>query len=358
MKNFLENIACGFLKVLFVIVCYIVTICLAVCSAYFTILFYSTGYTEYTYYMVVGLAGLFEFTKTLMSITAPFMKGRNAKIEKIVSIYLKVALVMSILASLSFFLSSDISKKSPPNEIVTIIYSYLPILDIIPIKFVQFVVTMSLSVFIEVLIIIIPLIAVIFMYQKKETIEQEKQSKIQRIIKNTQNKAFTKLPKWMQDYDPEYQEPININNFKKKETKETLKQSPEKRIYEEYDNTIPDLEDTSEYKNISENVPLKNSNISRTVKLESIDGTEKNINLKPEILKYLDYMYSNIKNKEFSPGKRDIKKAIGLKYRTIDLIWEQLEKLDIVEVVKHGTIQKTKILKGKTEAKKLIHEHF
>jgi len=82
------------------------------------------------------------------------------------------------------------------------------------------------------------------------------------------------------------------------------------------------------------------------------------INLKDDILKYLEYMYSNIKNKMYSPGKREIKTAIDLKYRTIDLIWEQLEKLKIIEVVKVGNVNKSKILKQKDEAKKLIHKHF
>ena len=137
---------------------------------------------------------------------------------------------------------------------------------------------------------------------------------------------------------------------------------PKKTIGFYNDNTIKNI-DTRLTDKIPENKYVLNTS---TIVLEKpltidkqIDVTqEENFNLKPDILKYLNYMYKNIKENNYSPGKRDIKTATKLQYRTIDLIWEQLEKLNIVKVELVNNVKKTKVLKGKNEAIKLINKHF
>lgn len=104
-------------------------------------------------------------------------------------------------------------------------------------------------------------------------------------------------------------------------------------------------------------LPTKNK-IGFTPNTEKQIDEEKEINLKPDIMRYLEYMFKYIKDDNYSPGKRDIKTATGLQYRTIDLIWEQLEKVKIIKVEEVKGVKKSKILKSKDDAMKLINKYF
>jgi hypothetical protein len=373
MKTFAQKFSTGILKVLFVIVCYIITVCFAVFSGYFTVIFYNTGYIESnitTYYMITGLAGLFEFTKTLMSITHPFMANRNKRIETITKIYLRVALIMSILASLSFFLSSDISKTSPPNQIVSIIYSYLPILDIIPIKLVQFCVTISLSIFIEVLIIIIPSIAVVFMHKKKEQIEEEEKKTYAEKLKQFQDFVLTmdkdklkkkvpamfkkkkkvSAPKTNNDYVDLVEK---LKELQKEQSKLKAEYDPvdgeeQENIINDYvegingndyeeeiinDHEIEEDDPTPGHKIGYETTALKKDEKTRMTQVNSTDAEIENYNIE-DVKRYLEAMYflSKDKNNNVSVGQLHIEKEAKLTNKQMRFIRGYLEKLGIIEI--------------------------
>ncbi len=110
----------------------------------------------------------------------------------------------------------------------------------------------------------------------------------------------------------------------------------------------------------NKNVLLKND--STNIEIEkpvNIDHQEdENFNLKPEILKYLDYIYKNLDENNYSPGKLKIKNATGLTYKDIDLIWSQLEKLKIIKLDKVKNVFRSKVLKSKKQSEKLINDNF
>jgi hypothetical protein len=162
MKKFIIAIP----KVLFAIICYISTLLLAVLSAYFTIIFYSNSQTGWNVWAMGGLAGMLEFIKIMLAVAFPFMQYRDIKREKKVSFYLRICFFLSIMASMYFFMSGGEIEMSPASNIVSLLYTYIPLLNIIPLKFAQFISTMSLSILVEAFIIFLPMLAPILFLEK------------------------------------------------------------------------------------------------------------------------------------------------------------------------------------------------
>jgi hypothetical protein len=79
-------------------------------------------------------------------------------------------------------------------------------------------------------------------------------------------------------------------------------------------------------------------------------------NLETQTLKYIEYMYKNIKEDGYSPSKKDIRENTGCK--DIDLIWLQLKKLGIIQVEKYKNVNRSKILKSEEETINQVKKYF
>jgi len=165
MKKFFITIP----KIFFAVLCYLCALSLSVLSGYFTIVFYSESQTGWNGWAMGGLAGMLEFIKIMLATAFPFVQYRDIKREKKVSFYLKICFVLSVMASMYFFMSGGEIERSPASNIVALLYTYIPPLEIIPLKFAQFVSTMSLSILVEAFIIFLPILApVLFLDKDKD----------------------------------------------------------------------------------------------------------------------------------------------------------------------------------------------
>jgi hypothetical protein len=162
MKKIIINIP----KIIFATLCYVCTLLLASISAYFTITFYAESQTGWNMWAMGGLAGMLEFIKIMLATAFPFMQYRDSKRERKVSFYLKICFFLSIMASLNFFMSGGEISRSPASAITKLLYDYMPILNIIPLSFSQFLTTMSLSILVEAFIIFLPILAPIMFLEK------------------------------------------------------------------------------------------------------------------------------------------------------------------------------------------------
>jgi hypothetical protein len=169
MKKFFITIP----KVLFAIMCYLCTLLLSILSGYFTIVFYSQSQSVWNVWAMGGLAGMLEFIKIMLAVSFPFIQYRDIKREKKVSFYLKICFFLSIMASMYFFMSGGEIERSPASNIVSLLYTYIPLLNIIPLQFAQFISTMSLSILVEAFIIFLPILApVLFIEKDKENFKR------------------------------------------------------------------------------------------------------------------------------------------------------------------------------------------
>lgn len=145
----------GFFVGAYMVLIYALCLVLAVVSAGFTTVFYISG-SEGTSQMLIGaLAIVLESIKIILAFVFPFMAGRQGadSIRRI----LNVCLVLSIIASLNFFMSLG---TSPAAGFVNGIY------DLMGISFgkelLTFLLNMSLAVIIEVFVIHVPRFAHVF----------------------------------------------------------------------------------------------------------------------------------------------------------------------------------------------------
>jgi len=162
MKNFFIAIP----KVLFAIVCYLCALLMALLSGYFTIIFYSQSQSGWNMWAMGGLAGMLEFIKILLAASYPFIQYRDIKRERKLLFYLKICYFLSIMASLNYFLMGGEIERSPASKITELLYDYMPIFSIIPLKFSKFMTTMSLSILVEAFIIFLPILAPIMFLEK------------------------------------------------------------------------------------------------------------------------------------------------------------------------------------------------
>lgn len=150
-------------------------------------------------YAMGGLAGMLEFIKIMLAVSFPFIQYRDIKREKKVSFYLKICFFLSVMASLNFFLTGGEIERSPASNITALIYNYVPLFYIIPLKFSQFITTMSLSILVEAFIVFLPILAPIMFLEKDYTNRKEiavtNIEKIKEIIVTIPNRAIDSLYK-------------------------------------------------------------------------------------------------------------------------------------------------------------------
>lgn len=162
MKNFL--LVCA--KVLFFLFCIVVAFALFVVSAYFSIQFYKYGLPDLTLeakntiLIITVLAISVEVIKFVLSFTAPLIKHRDEEADAKISFALTVALILSILASLTYFLIVH-ETYSPTARIVNLFYETF----LVPIGFdvcrtqIIFIFNCIFSILIEYFIILLPAIS-------------------------------------------------------------------------------------------------------------------------------------------------------------------------------------------------------
>ena len=173
-----------------------------------------------------GLAGMLEFIKFMFATAYPFMQYRDSKRERKVLFYLKICFFLSIMASLNFFLTGGEIERSPASDITKLLYEYVPVLNIIPLKFSQFMTTMSLSILIEAFIIFLPILAPIMFLVKDKSRKKERNNtvnnfeKIKEIITVIPERFIDRLhQRVVLDKDIKVIEYPNTNNKRKKPLK-------------------------------------------------------------------------------------------------------------------------------------------
>lgn len=294
-----------FSKSIFAVICYIITFLLAILSAFFTVKFYTDGLAD-NFLLAMGfLAGGLEFIKIMLSTSLPFMKGKDRKKEFRVKIILNICLVLSILASIYFFLNVSDVTMSPAAKVTELVYKYVPTLtDIVPLAVTQFFTTFSLSILIEYLIIFLPQLAPI-MFKTGNEIESvllTRFEKIKRIIAYYPNRFIDNL--YNRVFNTSIEEEKNVNVIE-----------VNKSLIKEVDNekTYVDLE---QYKTVNKEKEVTNVNDNKIVKEDdkkiiSLDKHKLNGKIDNNSEKFVDYMYAN-SNNDYMVGVRQICKNIDI----------------------------------------------
>ena len=153
-------------KILWFVFCIVISIVLATVSAYFTFKFYTDGNTGYDIYAMGLMSISLEVVKFVFSLAYPFAKYRNLKNENTILWIMKICFILSILSSMYCLLLGKNLLNSPASKTVELLYDYIPILNIVPLKFSQFISTITLMVLIEYLIIFLPQISILMFTPK------------------------------------------------------------------------------------------------------------------------------------------------------------------------------------------------
>jgi hypothetical protein len=196
-----KKISINLIKILFwAIPIYLISIILAIVSGYFTFKFYSDGTTGYDLYVMGGLAISLELIKFILSSAYPAIKGRVKSVENTVLTVMKIALVLSILASLYYLLLGKDVTLSPASKTIAMLYNFIPIMDIVPLKFSQFLGTISLSILIEFFIVWLPTIVPTMFIQKGTIVKTNlnnlsNMDKVRTIINTIPNRILDNLYK-------------------------------------------------------------------------------------------------------------------------------------------------------------------
>jgi len=107
-----------------------------------------------------------EIIKLIFSTGYPFLKGRHKKNECAVLLTMKICFVLSVMASMYYLMLGKDITRSPASKTVMMLYEYVPFVSIIPLKFSQFITTISLTILIEFFIVFLPVLAPVMFYEK------------------------------------------------------------------------------------------------------------------------------------------------------------------------------------------------
>lgn len=327
MKKFMINIP----KIIFATLCYICTLLLACLSAYFTITFYAESQTGWNMWAMGGLAGMLEFIKIMLATAYPFMQYRDSKRERKVSFYLKICFFLSIMASLNFFMSGGEISRSPASAITKLLYDYMPILNIIPLSFSQFLTTMSLSILVEAFIIFLPILAPIMFLEKdyerknKRNIANTNIEKLKEIVATIPDRLIDNLHKKVVGDVAEN----NIKVIEKKQNFKLLNFGKDRDIKNEKNekSEIKQIENTKiDYDSLSandlENVCDYNSNLENENIYEAVSANDLEI-IKKAIL--------NHKIGDIAPSLTKLEEFTGMQKRKIQACKRELEKENFIK---------------------------
>jgi hypothetical protein len=175
MKKFLISSV----KLIYMLMCYNISILLSIVSAGFTLQFYTDGHQDLRMLSIGAMAILFELSKIVLAFSYPYMTV--VKYKKQIGLYLNICLFLSILASLSFLMQENL-ETSPATKIIDLLVRNFPFLGIIQ-GFTSFMANISLSIIIETLIIKLPSFATIFNDSCKSRVENSQPLNIYQMMK-------------------------------------------------------------------------------------------------------------------------------------------------------------------------------
>jgi len=340
MKKFFISIP----KVFFAILCYLSALLLAILSGYFSIMFYAKSQSGWNMWAMGGLAGMLEFIKIMLATAYPFMKYRDSKTEKKVSFYLKICFFLSVMASLNFFMSGGSVERSPASAITKLLYDYMPILNIIPLKFSQFLTTMSLSILVEAFIVFLPILAPIMFLEKdydrkhKRNAANTNMEKLKEIVTIIPERLIDNLHKKV----------VGSNENPKNDL---LIESTETNIKDNKDNDIEVVEIKEKPKlkllksgNYENKIPLVLGNIDKEyddhdnslTNDEDLDFDSSYTNSEDK-QKLLDMMYK-YKNMNICPSVKQLMNYTGFSKNKIHIIKKSLEESGILKTEGSRTI--------------------
>jgi predicted transcriptional regulator len=297
-------------------------------------MFYAGSQTGWNMWAMGTLAGMLEFIKIMLATAYPFMQYRDSKRERKVSFYLKICFFLSIMASLNFFMSGGEISRSPASAITQLLYDYMPILNIIPLSFSQFLTTMSLSILVEAFIIFLPILAPIMFLEKdydrkqKRNIANNNIEKLKEIVATIPDRLIDNLhKKVIGNLDKVEQGDIKVVEMRSKlkliksdldrvgqnekiENKE-IKQIENTKI--DYDSlSANDLENVCDY-----NSNLENENIYEAVSANDLEIIKKAI--------------MNHKIGDIAPSLTKLEEFTGMQKRKIQACKRELEKENFIK---------------------------
>ena len=116
---------------------------------------------------------------------------------------MKICFILSILSSMYCLLLGKILLNSPASKTVEMLFDYMPVLNIVPLKFSQFISTISLMVLIEYLIIFLPQISILMFTPKdynRKTYTESNIDKVKEIIVTIPEILIDRLYSKFMDY--------------------------------------------------------------------------------------------------------------------------------------------------------------
>ncbi|MBN1252109.1 MAG: hypothetical protein JXA16_08225 [Bacteroidales bacterium] len=335
MKKFFLGIP----KVFFAVICYLSALLLAVLSAYFSIIFYAESQTGWNKWAMGGLAGMLEFIKILLATSFPFIQYRDIKREKKVSFYLKICFVLSVMASMYFFLSGGEIERSPASNVTKLLYEYIPMLDIIPLEFSQFITTMSLSILVEAFIIFLPILAPIMFIEKDPSRKRRTEAatsfeKLKEIITIIPERAIDKLHRKVIG---EESKKLEIENIKVKESSSNIaaiemRDKPKLKLLK----GSSEIEDDDDYEDDPDDYDDYLEEDSITV-LENGDEQGFIQNSEMDKQKVLSVIYK-FKLENVCPSVKQLMAHTGLNKRSVHNIKKEFENSGILKTEGRKTI--------------------
>jgi len=185
-------------KIIFLIFCYTMAIIIGCISAYFTFSFYTDGNTGFDFFALGFMAVSLELIKFVFATVYPFVKYRDIKIEKTILLIMKITFLISILSSIYYLLLGKEISLSPASKTVEMLYTNIPVLNVIPLALSQFISTISISILIEFLIVYLPTIAPVLFKEKvynRKVYSMSSMDKIEEIIKVIPDRLIDNLHK-------------------------------------------------------------------------------------------------------------------------------------------------------------------
>lgn len=305
-------------------------------------MFYAKSQTDWNMWAMGGLAGMLEFIKIMLATAYPFMKYRDSSRERKVSFYLKICFFLSVMASLNFFMSGGKIETSPASAITKLLYDYMPILSIIPLKFSQFLTTMSLSILVEAFIVFLPILAPIMFLEKDYNRKQKRNAantnmeKLKEIVTVIPERLIDNLHKKVVG-------DVAENNIKVVEIKPKLKllKSDSDRISKNEKNEESEIKQIETQKN---NLESLGANETEIVCDYNSDSENENIcdSVRANETEIVKNAILNFKTGNQSPSLTKLEELTGLPKKTIQAAKRQLEKEKIIKT--NGN--KTFVLEG------------
>ncbi|MEN8906290.1 MAG: hypothetical protein ABF289_10075 [Clostridiales bacterium] len=348
IKNIAKNFVSTAFKLLWAVLCYFFSILLAIVSAFFTITFYSDGSIGYDSYIMGFFAISLEGIKLILSFGYPYIRGRDKKYEDKILLILKISFFISILSNVYYLMLGSDIEKSPASRTVAMLFNYISVLNIIPLKFAQFTATISLSVLVEYLIIYLPMLAPIIFTEKKPYEDKNTTNNFEKI-----KEIVTIIPDMF--INTIHKKTLEFANKKYSSQKIIeIDDKPKLKILKRLD-TVQDS-DSQKLNNINKVIKLdrnkspvrdsissenENSLISNdtktTMNLNSVQDSDSDFNMNIDKKLMLKAIFK-LKEDDICPSVKQIETEIGFTKNLIHDLKKEFEELDIIKTLNNKTV--------------------